>query len=315
MPTAAKLMMVVMASCSHSAESAITRRNGAHHDERGGRHMAARRHAAQVLAAENHLIAGIGENQSAGGGLQAQQAGDEGHQHDHDDGAKADLAHGGAQQGDDRVLVGARHHGAHVRDRQDEGQAHPGGGGAADVDGHAHGLGDHAAGVRRLLGDVAAGLEAVVAEHGGERGGEECRPVAAVRMHEGGIDQHFERLVPRKQQQITADHDGAHQFADEAEHRHARQQARAAQIQQRGHGDEHQGDERGRDGRAVDAEQLREKRRDAGRHPRHGAAQAPRHTPIRPSRPSACPSGAAPRDTGRRRSGIARRFRRTPGTP
>ena len=81
--------------------------------------------------------------------------------------------------------------------------------------------------------------------------------------------------MPRKQQQIAADHDGAHQFTDEAEHRHPRQQASPAQVEHGGHGDEHERNDGGRDGGAVDAEQLRKKRRHAGGHAGHGAAQGP----------------------------------------
>jgi hypothetical protein len=53
------------------------RRYRTHDDERRGRNMVARRHAAQVLAAENHLIPGIREYQSACSSLQTQEAGNE----------------------------------------------------------------------------------------------------------------------------------------------------------------------------------------------------------------------------------------------
>ena len=92
--------------------------------------------------------------------------------------------------------------------------------------------------------------------------------------------------MARKQEQIAADHDGADQFADEAEHGDPREQARAAQIQHRRHGDEHERDDGRRDGSALDAEQLREKRRDPGRDSGHGAAQGPGVNPARHPRPA-----------------------------
>ena len=251
------------------------RRDGSHDHEGRGGHMAVGRHPAQVLAAKNHLIAGVGEHQPAGRRLQAQETGNERHQHDDDDGAKARLPHRRAQQGDDGVGVLAGNDGIDVCNGQHEGEAYPGRGGAANVDRHVHRLGDHAAGVRRFLGDVAAGLEPVVAEHGRQRGGEEGGPIMSLRVDERGVDEHLQRLVAREQEQISADHDGADQLAHESEHGDARQKACAAQVEQSGHREQDERDEGGRERRARDAEQLREKRRDPGRDAGHRAAQGP----------------------------------------
>ena len=195
-------------------------------------------------------------------------------------------------------------------DRQHECQADPERRSAADVDRQAHGLRYHPARIRRLLGDIAAGLETVVAEHRGERGGEKRGPVASLRVHEGGVHQHLQRLMPREQQQIDTDDDGADQFADEAEHRDPRQQARAAQVEHRGDADENEGDRGRGNRRALEPEQLREKRRDAGGDARHRAAQRPAVHPSGHPGPAPARPGAAPRDTGRRRSETARRSRR-----
>ncbi len=127
--------------------------------------MPAAREVPEVLAADDHLIARVGEQQSARGRLQAKLGGDERHHHDGDDDSKAQLAHRRLEDGDDRVLVAPGQHRADVRDREHQPQAHPERGRAADVDRQAHRLWNLATGVRRFLGDVPTGLEAVVAEH------------------------------------------------------------------------------------------------------------------------------------------------------
>jgi len=121
--------------------------------------------AAEELTAGDHLVARVGEQQPARRRLNADQAGDEGHENHHDHRPESQLTPGGAQNAGDRIRVLAGKHRAHVRHGEYQGKAHQHRGGAAHVDGHAHGLGNHATRVRGLFRDVTAGLESVIAEH------------------------------------------------------------------------------------------------------------------------------------------------------
>ncbi|MNF76079.1 hypothetical protein D3C84_581780 [compost metagenome] len=174
--------------------------------------------------------------------MQAEHAGDErDHHHGHHQ-FRTYRAEGVGEDGGNRVGVFAGDHLLHVRHGEDQRQAGEHGGGAADVDGHAHGLGNALAGIGGFLGDVTAGLEAVVLEQAGQGGGEEGRQVGAVDVEVEGVEQHAERLMTFEQQQVTAHQDGAHQLAEEAEHGHPGEQLGAHQVECRGQQDQAEGD-------------------------------------------------------------------------
>nr|GFC46076.1 hypothetical protein [Tanacetum cinerariifolium] len=227
----------------HEAQADNDGGQHAGHEQRGHRNLRRGRDAFKQAAADDHFVPRVGVEQPAGGGLQADNAGDE---RDHDYAHhhfRAGDAEGHAQDGGDGVLVGAVDDGVHVRHGEDQCQAREHGCGAADPNGHAHGAGDLFAGVRRLFGHVTAGFETVVQEHPGQRGSEEGGQVRAVDADVEGVEEHAERLMTFEDQQITAHQHSADQFAEKAEHGDARQHLGAAEVDDGGEQGQHQRDD------------------------------------------------------------------------
>ncbi|MNP16523.1 hypothetical protein D3C76_1089230 [compost metagenome] len=175
--------------------------------------------------------------------MQAQHAGDErDHDHRHHQ-ARTDRAEGIGQDRGDRVGVFTGQYLGHVRHRENQRQAREHRCRAADVDGHAHGLGNALARVRGFFRDIAAGLEPVVLEQTRQGGREEGRQVRAIDLKVEGVEQHADRLMTLEDQQVATDQDRPDQLAEKAEHCHPCQQLGAHQIQRGGQQDDRQGDD------------------------------------------------------------------------
>ena len=103
-------------------------------------------------------------------------------------------------------------------------------------------LGMRLPGVGGFFRHVTAGLEAVVLKQARQGGSEEGWQVGAVDVEVKGVEQHADRLVTLEDQQVTAHQNGAHQFAEEAEHGHSGEQLGAHQVECGRHQDQAEGD-------------------------------------------------------------------------
>ena len=214
-------------------------------DEQGvGRHVSFVVELRQQPGADDHVVAAVGVDEPAGGGLQAQRARHERDQHDAQDDLGADAAERRLQDGVDRIGVLTADHRAEVGDRKDQAQADEGGRRAADVDGAAHSLRDLYAGIPDFLGDVAARLEAEELVERDQAGGQEGVGVAVVTLGAEAVEQHPEIVMALGEEQPDTDHQGADQLGAEAENGEVAQHLGAGEVDDGGQG---QHDERAQD--------------------------------------------------------------------
>jgi hypothetical protein len=165
----------------------------------------------------HHPVAGEAEDQARRGGLQAEHAGDESSDRDEQEDLRTRIAEAAGEDRGDRVLDLSGDDLLEVRRGQDVAAEGEQGRDRADEDRHEHGLGDAAGRVRDLLGDVAAGLEAVEEEQAGHRCAHEHRQVAAVAGGAHGVEEDGEAVLAFEDEQEQAEPDDADEFGEEAD--------------------------------------------------------------------------------------------------
>ena len=200
-------------------------------DEQGVRgHGVPGRHARQPAARGEHPVAGEGVQQPAAGRLQREHAGQE--RDDGDD--QEDLGARGAQgadedrrdrvgvlAGDDGLQVGRGQHVARVGQEARDASHH---------DREDHRARDLPGRVGDLLGDVAAGLEAVEQEQPGQRRGQEHPGVGLPAAGAEGVEEDRERLLAPEQQEEQPERDDADELGGQADPGDARQHPGAAVV-------------------------------------------------------------------------------------
>ncbi len=196
--------------------------------------------------------------------------------------------------GGHRVRVLAGDHGAVVGDRQDQRETDEASGRAADVDGAAHRLGDHLAGIRHLLRHVTARLKAVVHPESNERPGDKRREVGAAGPGAEAVEEHTETVFAMRDEQPPAHDEASEELRAEAEEGRVGQRLRADEVDE---GRDGQHDESEHDGRPRCRCHV-EKRGDVGTRAvgdgRDGDQQRPQVDPAGHPRVLEPPQAASP---------------------
>lgn len=193
-------------------------RNGSCHEQGERRYIEPVVPVAEEAVAREHLVATHGVDEARSCGLQAHDAGDEG---DEDDGQHQFVAQGaeGAQQGrPDGVDVRTVDDGRDVGDGEDQGQAHKGGGEAADIDSQAHGFGDAASWIGDFFSDITAGFEPVVLKNAQESGGGESEEVVVALASSEGVEEDGKVILAGEHQEQDAYDEGSAELGNEPDH-------------------------------------------------------------------------------------------------